>query len=146
VIELTFLQSVEPQPARIPDEGGPAFGHSADRLIDTREKLGVPMAGMTARLLELLEDVQRTLFARAVAFRDDHTQHADTYDAFKQTLEGRPGFVLARWCGTAACEAQIKNDTQATIRNIPLDGTPAEGTCVRCDAPAQHVVRFAKSY
>jgi prolyl-tRNA synthetase len=130
-------------------EIGPKDIEKAQVLIarrDTREKLGVPMEGMTARLLELLEDVQRTLFARAVAFRDDHTQHADTYDAFKQTLEGRPGFVLARWCGTAACEAQIKNDTQATIRNIPLDGPPVEGTCVRCDAPAQHVVRFAKSY
>jgi prolyl-tRNA synthetase len=113
---------------------------------DTREKIGVPMDGLTARLLELLEDVQRTLFARAVAFRDEHTQDADTYDAFKQTLEGRPGFVLARWCGSAVCEAQIKTDTQATIRNIPLDGPPADGTCVRCDAAAQHVVRFAKSY
>ena len=83
-------------------------------------------------LLELLDDVQRTLFERAVAFRDEHTQQAETYDALKQTLEGRPGFVLARWCGSAACEAQIKTDTQATIRNIPLDGPPApSGTCVR---------------
>jgi prolyl-tRNA synthetase len=113
---------------------------------DTREKIGVPMDGLTARLLELLEDVQRTLFARAIAFRDEHTQHADTYDALKQTLEGRPGFVLARWCGLAACEAQIKNDTQATIRNIPLGGPPADGACVRCNAPALHVVRFAKAY
>ncbi len=116
---------------------------------DTREKLGVPMDGMAARILELLDDVQRTLFERAVKFRDEHTQQADNYDAFKQAMEGRPGFVIAPWCGSAACEAQIKTETQATIRNIPLDAMTANrpgGTCVRCDAPAQYDVRFAKSY
>ena len=62
---------------------------------DTREKLGVPMDGLAPRMLELLNDVQRTLFARALAFREEHTQQADNYDAFKQALDGRPGFVLA---------------------------------------------------
>src|SRR6478736_4552734 len=51
---------------------------------DTREKLGVPIDGLAARVVELLNDIQRTLFERAVAFRDEHTQQADTYDAFKQ--------------------------------------------------------------
>ena len=113
---------------------------------DTREKLGVPIDGLAARVVELLNDIQRTLLERAVAFRDEHTQQADTYDAFKQMLEGRPGFVLAPWCGSAACEAQIKTDTQATIRNIPMNPPKAEGSCVRCDSPAEFVVRFAKSY
>jgi prolyl-tRNA synthetase len=113
---------------------------------DTREKLGVPIDGLAARVVELLNDIQRTLFERAVRFRDEHTQQADTYDAFKQMLEGRPGFVLAPWCGSAACEAQIKTDTQATIRNIPMNPPKAAGSCVRCDSPAEFVVRFAKSY
>jgi prolyl-tRNA synthetase len=113
---------------------------------DTREKLGVPIDGLAARVVELLNDIQRTLLERAVVFRDEHTQQADTYDAFKQMLEGRPGFVLAPWCGSAACEAQIKTDTQATIRNIPMNPPKAEGSCVRCDSPAEFVVRFAKSY
>jgi prolyl-tRNA synthetase len=116
---------------------------------DTREKIGVPMEGLTARLLELLDDVQRTLFERAVAFRDEHTQPAGNYDELKAAMEGRPGFVLAPWCGEAACEAQIKTDTQATIRNIPLDAPPSDisqRTCVRCDAPARYIARFAKSY
>src|ERR1700704_1244459 len=116
---------------------------------DTREKIGVPMEGMTARLLELLDDVQRTLFERALQFREEHTQRSSGYDELKAAREGRPGFVLAPWCGQPACEAQIKTDTQATIRNIPMDAPPSDlsqQTCVRCDAPAQHVVRFAKSY
>jgi len=113
---------------------------------DTREKIGVPIDGLAPRILELLNDVQQTLFARALAFREEHTQEAGNYDAFKQAMDGRPGFVLAPWCGSAACEAQIKTDTQATIRNIPMNAPGANGSCVRCDLPAQFVVRFAKSY
>ncbi len=72
--------------------------------------------------------IQQNLFDRAVAFRDEHTQRAATYDEFKQTMEGRPGFVIAPWCGDAACEAQIKTDTQATIRNMPIGGAAPSGT------------------
>ena len=35
-------------------------------------------------------------------------------------MEGRPGFVVSPWCGSARCEAEIKTETQATIRNIPF--------------------------
>ena len=42
-------------------------------------------------------------------------------------MEGRPGFVIAPWCGAADCEAQIKTDTQATIRNMPIGGAGAVG-------------------
>src|SRR5436190_8809234 len=70
---------------------------------DTREKIGVPMDGLVARLRDLLDDVQRSLLARAVAFRDEHTQRVDGYEAFKQAMEGRPGFLIAPWCGDAQC-------------------------------------------
>ena len=43
-----------------------------------------------------------------------------TYDEFKAAMEGRPGFVIAGWCGSGECEAQIKAETQATLRNIPF--------------------------
>src|ERR671936_1315165 len=66
---------------------------------DTREKQSVPMSGLAGSLNRLLEDVQRTLFERARAFRDDHTQRVATYEEFKQIMDGRPGFVIAPWCG-----------------------------------------------
>ena len=113
---------------------------------DTREKLGVPMDGLVARIQGLLDEIQQNLLARAIAFRDEHTQRADTYDAFKQAMEGRPGFVIAPWCGSAECEAQIKTDTQATIRNMPIDAPPPSGGCIRCDNPAQAEAWFAKAY
>src|SRR5437667_8807769 len=113
---------------------------------DTREKQSVSMDGLPARLLQLLDEVQASLFARAVQFRDEHTQRTTSYDEFKQIMDGRPGFVIAPWCGSADCEAQIKADTQATIRNMPMDSPAVSGNCVRCDNPAKHEAWFAKAY
>jgi prolyl-tRNA synthetase len=113
---------------------------------DTRAKLPLPIDGLAAGVRGILDDIQRNLFDRAVAFRDEHTLRVDSYDAFKSALEGRPGFVIAPWCGSAECEAQIKTDTQATIRNMPLNTKPIAGRCVRCDNLAQSEAWFAKSY
>ncbi|MEQ1871743.1 MAG: proline--tRNA ligase [Vicinamibacterales bacterium] len=114
---------------------------------DTREKMAVPMEGVAPRLRALLDEIQSGLLARAIAFRDEHTQSASTYDEFKQLMDGgRPGFVVAPWCGAADCEAQIKTDTQATIRNMPLDGEAPAGGCVRCGSAAVTSAWFAKSY
>jgi prolyl-tRNA synthetase len=114
---------------------------------DTREKIGAPMDGLVDRVRGLLAEIQQALLARAVKFRDEHTHRADDYDAFKTILEGRPGFVIAPWCGSADCEAHIKTDTQATIRNMPLDAVaPAGKRCVRCDNPAVAEAWFAKAY
>jgi prolyl-tRNA synthetase len=113
---------------------------------DTREKAGVAMAGLVDEVRGLLDDIQRNLLERARAFREEHTQRVATYDEFKAVLEGRPGFVIASWCGAAECEAQVKADTQATIRNMPLDAASPAGPCIRCDRPASVEAWFAKSY
>jgi prolyl-tRNA synthetase len=113
---------------------------------DTREKQSLPMEGLPARILQLLDEIQNGLFERARLFREEHTHRADSYDAFKQILEGRPGFVISPWCGFAECEAQIKADTQATIRNMPMQGVTPTGMCVRCDNPAKFEAWFAKAY
>jgi prolyl-tRNA synthetase len=114
---------------------------------DTREKSFVPMDGLAAHVEALLATIQQALYDRAVAFRTEHTSTADSYEEFKQTMEGRPGFVISPWCGSAECEAQIKTETQATIRNIPFDSPAADGkTCLKCGGPATTYAWFAKSY
>ena len=118
---------------------------------DTREKQAIPMDGLVGSIRELLEHIQRTLFDRAVRFRDDRTERVSNYEEFKNAMQGRPGFVIAPWCGSAECEARIKTDTQATIRNIPIGSAPIgsatpSGRCVRCDNPAQAEAWFAKAY
>src|SRR5215472_9614006 len=100
---------------------------------DTRVKAPIPLADLATRVPALLEEIQANLLARAKAFRDEHTTEVSTWEEFKAAMEGRPGFVIASWCGTADCEAQIKAETQATLRNIPLGSPRAEGQCVKCN-------------
>src|SRR3954468_20503130 len=113
---------------------------------DTREKQSIPMAGLAHALRELLNNIQHTMLERALKFREEHTIRVNDYQAFKEAMEGRPGFIIAPWCGNPDCEAQIKTDTQATIRNMPLDGAPPSEPCVRCHAAAAAEAWFAKSY
>jgi prolyl-tRNA synthetase len=113
---------------------------------DTRAKAAIPRDELTTRVPALLAEIQADLFARARQFRDDRTSHTASYEEFKATMDGRPGFVVAPWCGDAACEAAIKTETQATIRNLPMQGGEVSGACVRCDAPAREQAYFAKSY
>ena len=69
-----------------------------------------------------------------------------SYDEFKAVMEGRPGFVIAGWCGSETCEAQIKAETQATVRNIPFDSERVTGTCIKCGSPSSVEAWFAKAY
>jgi len=114
---------------------------------DTREKLFVPVEGLAGKVEEMLVAIQKALYDRAIQYRIEHTTEADTYAEFKEIMDGRPGFVISPWCGSEKCEAEIKGETQATIRNIPFASKSAAGKkCLKCDAPATTYAWFAKSY
>ena len=113
---------------------------------DTREKVPVSMDGVVASVTGLLDAIQRNMFERALAFQQEHTSSTTSWDEFTQIMEGRPGFVVAPWCGTDACEAEIKAATQATLRNLPLDAAPSGAPCVKCGKPSIADAWFAKAY
>ena len=113
---------------------------------DTREKQAIPFADLGARVTDLLDEIQRNLLQRATAFRDEHTNEAADWAEFTTHMEGRPGFVIASWCGSTECEAAIKAETQATLRNIPLASPRVSSTCVKCNGAASVKAWFAKSY
>ena len=113
---------------------------------DTREKHSMPVDGLAPAIVSRLEEIQRALVARARTFREEHTTRVTSYDEFKSVMEGRPGFVIAGWCGSEECEGQIKADTQATLRNIPFGGAHTTGTCVKCGKPSPAEAWFAKAY
>jgi len=113
---------------------------------DTRAKAALPMDGLAGHVTTLLDEIQDNLLARARAFRESHTSSTTSWDEFRQIMEGRPGFVIAPWCETDECEAAIKAETQATIRNIPFGSATPTGSCVRCDKPAVVNAWFAKAY
>ncbi|MFV0540035.1 MAG: proline--tRNA ligase [Aestuariibaculum sp.] len=113
---------------------------------DTLTKSIEPVAGIAETINGLLEEIQNTLFKKALDFRKKHTTKADTFEAFKDALENKTGFVSAHWDGTAETEDKIKELTKATIRCIPLDMDREEGVCVYSGKPSKGRVLFAKAY
>jgi len=115
---------------------------------DTREKSVVRLEDAADASVKLLDTIQKDMFERARKFRDEHINEAENYEDFKKTVEEKPGFVKAYWCGDQACEDKIKEDTQATSRCMPLEGADApEGAkCVCCGKPAKKLVYWGKAY
>jgi prolyl-tRNA synthetase len=114
---------------------------------DTRAKAPVSIDGLAGTLVTMLDTIQADLLARARRYREEHTTWVETYDAFKEAMEGRPGYVVAPWAHDAALEAQVKAETQATLRNVPF-GTPVpEGRMSMLGGkPAEVFAYFAKAY
>lgn len=113
---------------------------------DTLTKESVPAEGIADRIENLLEEIQRNIYDKALKFRDSMITRVDTYDEFKRVLEEKGGFILAHWDGTPQTEELIKNETKATIRCIPVDAPAEEGTCIVSGKPSHRRVLFAKSY
>lgn len=111
---------------------------------DTLEKETVTCEGIEAYVKNLLEEIQRNIFRKALEHREKHTVKVDTYDQFKEKLE-EGNFILAHWDGTPETEERIKNETKATIRCIPFDdATP--GQCMVTGKPSAQRVLFARAY
>lgn len=111
---------------------------------DTLEKETVTCEGIEAHVKNLLEEIQRNIFRKALEHREKHTVKVDTYDEFKEKLE-EGNFILAHWDGTPETEERIKNETKATIRCIPFDdATP--GQCMVTGKPSAQRVLFARAY
>ncbi len=94
----------------------------------------------------LLDDIQSSIYKKAFDFRAKKTTPVDTYEEFKEVLDGKAGFVSAHWDGTAETEEKIKEETKATIRCIPLDQAVEEGKCIYSGKPSKGRVLFARAY
>ncbi|WP_264524959.1 proline--tRNA ligase [Flavobacterium sp. N502536] len=113
---------------------------------DTLTKEVVSAEGIVTYVNDLLEQIQTDLYNRALNYRDTHITEVNSFEEFKQILDGKGGFVSAHWDGTAATEEKIKDLTKATIRCIPLDAVEEAGTCVFTGNPSTKRVLFAKAY
>jgi prolyl-tRNA synthetase len=112
----------------------------------TGEKEQIPIGNVAARVGELLTECQNGLLEQARAFRDEHTFHPKDMGEMTTLLDDPGGFMIAGWCGSEECEAKVKAETKATIRFLPLDPKPAEGTCIVCGQPATEEAAWALAY
>ncbi|RUA24123.1 MAG: proline--tRNA ligase [Bacteroidetes bacterium] len=114
---------------------------------DTLSKEVTPMEGLRDKILDLMDEIQDSLYNRALKFRNENTHEANSWDEFKDIIKNKGGFVLAHWDGTSETENKIKDETKATIRSIPLDYEESEeGKCIYTGKPSKGRVVFAKAY
>ena len=113
---------------------------------DNQTKETVSKDGLTERVENLLDEIQKSIFQKALNFRDERITPVDSYEEFKQVLEEKGGFISAHWDGTAETEKRIKEETKATIRCIPLDNQFEDGLCILTGKPSIQRVLFAKAY
>lgn len=112
---------------------------------DTSEKLALPLEGLKEKLLDLLEEIQVSLYRQAHRFREDNTYRVDDYDTFREIVAGGGGLLYAHWCGDNKCEDRVKEETLATVRCIPF-ASEEEGSCLRCGRASRGRVYFARAY
>jgi len=113
---------------------------------DTGEKRAVSTEDLAQKVEKALKEIQANMFRMAKKFLDDNTYRLDDYEEFKRILAEKGGFILAPWCGSAECEAAIKEETKATIRCIPFDQDDTPGQCIYCGREATEKALFAKAY
>ena len=113
---------------------------------DTLTKEIISSEDVVERVFSLMGEIQENLYAKAINYRESHTTTVSSYAEFKEVIDGKGGFILAHWDGTAETEEQIKNETKATIRCILLDGNEEAGSCMVTGKPSSRKVLFAKAY
>ena len=119
---------------------------------DTGEKQKLTLDDTLASSIgSLLETIQKSMFTRALEFREANTFEVTSYDEFKKAID--KGFIVAHWDGTEETETKIKEQTKATIRVLPetpdfieLYSINEPGVCIFSGRPSERKVVFAKAY
>ena len=133
-------------PVRI--EFGPKDMDKAQAVLvrrDTGEKSFAPLLDIAESVVVMLENIQTSLFDKALRMREEKIVEADSWDAFVTAIEAGK-FVYAYWDGTDSTEKSIKDETGATIRCIPFEKSERSGKCIKTGTAATQKVLFAKAY
>ena len=113
---------------------------------DTLEKETLPFEGIEDHVAQLLEEIQANIYNKALQHREACTYRCTDYNEFKERVK-EGGFFVCDWDGTAETEAQIKAETQATIRCIPNEISQEDlGVDMVSGKPAVARVIMARSY
>ncbi len=121
---------------------------------DREKKEGISRDDFVSGVAGILKDMQDSLFAKALAFREANTVDINSFAEFESFFtpvnEKNPeihgGFARMHWCGCPECEEKA-NELKVTIRCIPFDYKESgEGECVFCGKKSEGRVVFAKSY
>jgi prolyl-tRNA synthetase len=113
---------------------------------DTLEKEVFQMTDIENKVVNLLDQIQKNLYSKALNMRETNSYRVDTWEEFNRVLDTTGGFIYAHWDGTAETEEKIKEETKATIRVIPLNNPQESGKCIYTGKSSSQRVIFARAY
>ena len=113
---------------------------------DTKEKTMISLEGLEDTLENLLDEIQESMYHKALTFRDNNITQANSWKEFTELLDNKGGFISAHWDGTPETEDKIKEMSKATIRCIPLNNPLSDGKCILTGEPSTQRVLFARAY
>ena len=112
---------------------------------DNNEKATIPIEKSDQIIIQILDNIQLSLFQQALSFKNSNTHSINNYNEFKAIIKDG-GFIKCGWDGTKETESKIKRETNATIRCIPLNQTIQNLKCIYSKKTAKYEVVFAKAY
>ena len=115
----------------------------------TGGKAPVPLQGAATAVTKALDEIQAALFAAARERREKNSLRGATKAQFLEFIKGSGGFVYGGFCGDPACETEIKQQTNATIRVLPdpeFRSKEVPKICMWCGAPSIAEAVWAQAY
>ncbi|EXX92220.1 proline--tRNA ligase, partial [Paenibacillus darwinianus] len=74
----------------------------------TGEKRVVAQDNLVEEVQRMLDEIHNNMLEKAKSFKEENFKALGTLDEMKAFLEQKRGFVEAGWCGSEACERQVK--------------------------------------
>ncbi len=105
--------------------------------------------GLARTVAAALDEIQAGLFTAARDRREAHSIRGVTKQQFIDFMKGSGGFAYGGFCGSEACEAEIKRETGATVRVLPdpeFRSPEVPKTCMWCGAPSVAEAVWAQAY
>jgi len=117
----------------------------------TGGKAPIKLDGLARTVAGVLEEIQTGLFAAARERREAHSVRGVTKQQFIEFMKGAGGggFAYGGFCGSGGCEAEIKQETGATVRVLPdpeFRSAEAPTTCMWCGKPSVAEAVWAQAY
>lgn len=113
---------------------------------DTREKYFVPFDELNEKITEILDSIQKDLYNKAKAHRENRIFTAASFEELKEIADLKPGFIKAMWCGDVACEMRLKDEAGVSSRCMPDEQENLSDKCICCGKPAKAMVYWGKAY
>ena len=132
-------------------EIGPRDLASSQVVLARRSGAKGPVAlqSVTGSVTTALDEIQQALFAAARERREENSIRGATKGQFLEFMKGGGGFAYGGFCGSPTCEAEIKTQTNATIRVLPdpeFRSKEVPKQCMWCDAPSIAEAVWAQAY